>query len=119
MAIIIVGPDQPNKKLSKDDFEKAREEYVDYIKITIDLGKEIIALGGEYHADAEKKLLETGSKQEDVWGGGVNLKLQLFEIKAMINLRSKTNYSTEILNEENRKRFLEMAKEVLKNYVKT
>lgn len=114
MAIIIV---EPNQKLSKEDFEKAREEYNSYIKITIDLEEEITALGGEYHADAEEKLLKIGSKQKNIWGGGINLKLKVFEAKAMINLRPTVNYSNEILDTKIRSKFFKVAKKVLKKYV--
>ncbi len=50
MVIVVV------EELSKDDVLKARGEYRDYIKITIDLSKKIVAIGGEYHADAEEVL---------------------------------------------------------------
>lgn len=70
MAIIIVRPD---KKLSKDDFGIAREEYQSYIKITADIENEIVALGGEYHADAEIKLVEADAERKNIWGGGFNL----------------------------------------------
>ena len=34
----------------------------------IDIEKEILAVGGELHADAESKLLDEGSKQTNLWG---------------------------------------------------
>ncbi len=112
MAIVIV-----QKKLTLKEFNQAREDYQSYIKITIDLIKKKVALGGEYHADAEKLLLESGSKQENIFGGGFNLELKKFETNAIINLRSRKNESTEILDEEKRKKFLIIAKRILKNYV--
>jgi hypothetical protein len=112
MAIIIGrGP------FSKEDFKKAREDYESYIKLTIDLENEIVAMGGEYHADAEKELLERGSTQEDIWGGGINLETKTIETNAIINLRSGTNDSTEILDSSKRDKFLAIAKRILENYV--
>lgn len=113
MAIVLVYD-----KVSKEDFEKAREDYENYIKITLDLKKEIVALGGEYHADAEQLLLAQGSKQKDIWGGGVNLEERRIETNAIINLRPRQNESTEILGKEVREKFIKIVKKVLKDYVK-
>ncbi len=115
MAIVIVTK---NQNLSKEDFEKAKEEYTSYVKITIDLENESVALGGKWHADAEKILLENDSKQKNLWGGGIDLETNEFETNAMINIRPGQNDSTEILDKKTKQRFLEIAKRVLKNYVK-
>lgn len=113
MAIVIV-----KDKLERIDFEKAKEDYQTYIKITLDLKKEIVVLGGEYHADAEKLLLDQGSLQKNIWGGGVNLETKQLETNAIINLRPGENDSPEILDPKKREKFLKIAKEVLRDYVK-
>ena len=115
MVMIIVL--QKGQKLTEEDFEKAEKDYKTYIKITVDIESETVALGGEYHADAEKILLEEGSKQENIWGGGVDLKSKAIFVNAMINLRPKSNYSTDILDPVARKRFLGIARKALKSYV--
>lgn len=112
MAIIIV-----KDTFSKEDFQKAREDYESYIKLTVDIQRRIVALGGEYHTDAEKLLLGQGSKQEDIWGGGINLEIKQFETNAIINLRPGKNESTEILDPKIREKFLVIAKRILKEYV--
>jgi hypothetical protein len=38
----------------------------DYIKLAVDVDREILAGGGALHADCEAVLLEDGSKQESV-----------------------------------------------------
>ena len=38
------------------------------IKGVVDIEQEILAMGGEYHMDANVVLTENGSKQKDVWG---------------------------------------------------
>lgn len=38
------------------------------IKLAVDIKREILAGGGELHADCEQALLEDGSLQEDIWG---------------------------------------------------
>ncbi len=46
----------------------AREIYTDMVKGVADVERGIIALGGEWHMDANVKLLAEGSAQKDVWG---------------------------------------------------
>ena len=40
----------------------------DMVKYVADVGRGIVAIGGELHADAEQVLLDAGSQQEDLWG---------------------------------------------------
>ena len=39
-----------------------------YIKLAVDVERELVAGGGELHADCEQALMEDGSRQEDIWG---------------------------------------------------
>lgn len=108
MAIVIV------EKLSREDVKKAREEYSEYIKVTIDIFKRIVAIGGEYHADAEEILVrDFQCHSKDIWGGGYNIKLRKFEINAVLNIKPKVNDSAEIIDPEIRDIFFKIAKEKL------
>jgi hypothetical protein len=40
----------------------------DMVKYVVDIERGLIAIGGELHADAEQGLLDTGSRQQDLWG---------------------------------------------------
>lgn len=77
-------------------------------KAVVDSKKEIIALDGELHADLEASLIETGSKQEDLWG--INLYLEKpskerIEYTALINIRpSQDNPGMEVESAKIRKR---------------
>lgn len=104
-------------RLSKEDLAKAKTDYQTYIKITVDIKKETVAVGGEYHADAERILLELGSRQIDIWGGGINLIEKVFETNAIINLRAGKNDSADILDASIKNKFMEIVKRVFKNYV--
>jgi hypothetical protein len=111
MGIIIVG-----QEITKNDINASREDYPEYIKITADLDKEIVAIGGEYHADAERVLVERfDSKRSDIWGGGYNISTKAFEVNAMLNLKSGSNESLEILDPKIRTKFLEIIKNKLGN----
>lgn len=110
MIVVLKKPATPK------EIEKARQDYRNYLKITIDIKGKIVAIGGEYHADAETRLLELGCKQVNIWGGGLDLVSGKFEASAIINLRAEQNPSTEILDPEIREKFLVIAKEFLGKY---
>jgi hypothetical protein len=70
--------------------ELAREFYVTMIKGVVDIEKEIVAFGGEYHMDANRILLEHGSNQSDIWGFNVELdrpRDSWIEYVSLINIR--------------------------------
>ena len=109
MAVVIV-----QDKLKKSHVDEARKEHKNYIKITADILQNIVAIGGEYHADSEKMLLENyGSKQKHIWGGGYNIDLDEFETIAIINIRPPDNRSMDILDTKVRESFLDLVKSQL------
>lgn len=69
----------------------AHEFYGDVIKAVVDTEQGIIGVGGEFHSEIEKLLIEKrGSKREDTWG--INLLLEktgddFIEFDSMINLK--------------------------------
>jgi hypothetical protein len=71
--------------------------------------------GGELHADGEKLLLSRGSKQDSIWGGGINLEDRLIDTAAVLNLRPRLNNDNlEILDPERREKFIKIVKEFFK-----
>ena len=85
------------------------------IKAVVDIEREIIAIDAELHADLEELLLDTGSKQEKLWG--INLYLDekeeenRIEYTALINIRpSMGNASMEIIDPEIKKKIREIVK---------
>ncbi len=48
--------------------EQMLEELNPMIKLAVDIRREILAGGGQMHADCEAVLLEDGSIQGDIWG---------------------------------------------------
>ena len=72
----------------------AKESFGDMVKAVVDIEKEILAIGGGMHADAEQKLLEQGSHQENLWG--INLYPDLpagkrIQFESLINIRPRQN----------------------------
>ena len=56
--------------INKDELaEMAKEQFGDFVKAVVDIKKEIMAVGGELHADEEALLMEKeGSESEYLWG---------------------------------------------------
>jgi len=75
----------------KELAEIAKGQFGDLVKAVVDVEKEIIAIGGELHADEEVALIEQkGSKCEHTWG--INLYPgksgeDLIEFDSVINLK--------------------------------
>lgn len=104
------------KKATADELKKTAEDFDGvYIKVVVDIERELLAAGGERHFDAEQKLLEYGSNQGDLWGGGVDVKTGEIDYNSMINLRPKQdNFSRDIMSAETRKEFYKIVRKLLK-----
>ena len=62
------------------------------VKGVVDILKEIVAFGGEYHIDANMKILGNGSSQADVWGFNIFLTdLEMNELNSPHSLISVLN----------------------------
>ncbi len=58
-----------DKKITEKELrEIAKDFYVDMIKGVVDIERGILAMGGEYHMDANTALIENGSRQQNIWG---------------------------------------------------
>ena len=101
---------EQNIKIIKEKISEAElrqflnQPFADMIKIVVDVSQEIIALGGEMHADAEEALLKSDSKQEDLWGANIYPDREgdeKIEYESLINIRpSQNNNSLDIQDQE-------------------
>ena len=92
------------QKASRETIEKIAEDLGGYIKVSVDVRRKILSAGGKLHVDGEKLLLEDGSRQADVWGGGLDLETGSIDFDSVINLRpAQNNPSREVLNQEIRR----------------
>lgn len=98
-----------NSPYTKEEIEKLQEEFETYIKTVIDLKKEICSAGQNRHFESEKMLLDQGSRQSDIWGGGIDLETKVIDFNSFINIRpSDNNTSNEIQDPQKRKDFEEL-----------
>lgn len=102
------------KKATDEEIKKMSEDFDGYIKAVIDIERGILAVGGKRHFEGEQKLLGVGSKQQDLWGGGVDLKTNEIDYNSIINLRpSQDNPSRDIMSAEIRKKFDKIIKDLI------
>ena len=89
-------------------------EFGNFIKLAVDLEREILAGGGELHADCEQALLQDGSRQQDVWGGDWLPDIQEVGFESLINIRPRQdNRSLELQSPELRQQFEAIVRRLL------
>lgn len=90
------------------------EIYPFMIKVVVDIRRQILAGGGEMHADCEAVLLEHGSEQEDLWGANWYPAEQRLEFEALINIRPRQgNRSIVIQSQEIRNQVAAVVRDLL------
>ncbi len=99
--------------LTANKIKELNNKYGNYFKLTIDTEEGKIVAGCELHADGEKILLEKGSKQENIWGGGIDLVNKEIDTTAVLNYRPNlNNNSMEILDPVIRNKFIVVVKNI-------
>ena len=101
-------------RATQEQISEMLEELETYIKLAVDVERNILAGGGEYHADCEEVLLEDGSRQEDIWGADWYPEQRKVELGALINIRPhQGNRSMEIEDPKLRERIETIARALL------
>ena len=87
-------------KATQKQLDEMLEVLKSYVKLAVDIRREILTGGGALHADCESILLKDGSKQEDIWGADWIPNTQEIRYEALINIRpGQNNPSMTILNQ--------------------
>lgn len=95
-----------DSSFTKEEIEKLKEQFDVYIKTVIDIENEICSAGCDRHADSEQILLSEGSKQSNIWGGGIDLETKDIDFNSFINIRPRDkNTSNEIQDAKVRERY--------------
>ena len=103
-----------SEKAAGDEIKKMADDFDGYIKVVVDIEKGILAGGGERHFDGEQKLIKEGSRQADLWGGGVDLETKEIDYNSIINLRpNQDNPSRDILSKKIRSKIDKIVKDLL------
>ncbi len=102
-------------KIAQDTCKKVAEDLKGYIKVVVDVRRKILSAGGEKHVDGEQLLLKDGSRQEDLWGAGLDLETNEMDFDSMINLRPAQNSSREILDQKIRQQVESITRSLLES----
>jgi len=105
-----------NHILKESELSEFTTFFPDYIKLVVDIDQNILYGGSEFHADIEKILLNQGSAQASLWGGGVNTKTKKIDCLAIINIRPGENPDPNILDSKTRDKFLKIVKSCFPDY---
>lgn len=99
------------KPYTDEEITKLREVFDTYIKTVIDIEKKVCSAGADRHYESEKILLSQGSKQESVWGGGIDIDSCEIDFNSLINIRpTDKNPSNDILDSEKREIYHRLTK---------
>ncbi|HLC49371.1 MAG TPA: DUF5674 family protein [Candidatus Andersenbacteria bacterium] len=100
-----------SEPFTKEEIEEIQKRFIVYIKTVIDIEKRVCSAGADKHFESEAILLEQGSKQSDVWGGGIDPESKDIDFNSFINIRPKqNNTSNEIQDPEIRKKYEELTR---------
>lgn len=84
-----------DKPITNDQLKEiAAQRFGDMVKGVVDIEKEIMAIGGELHADEEAFLLDRNSEQSNLWGINIYPDIPMpdgLEFDSMINIRPNQN----------------------------
>jgi len=103
---------------TKIETKKLKELFDPYIKTVIDIRTKMCSAGCDRHFESEQILLKDGSRQTDIWGGGIDLETKIIDFNSFINIRpNDENTSSEIQDAKIRKEYEELSKYFFKNVI--
>ncbi|RJR28297.1 hypothetical protein C4564_05730 [Candidatus Microgenomates bacterium] len=89
-----------SEPFTPDEIEKLKEQFEVYIKTVIDINTKTCSAGMDRHFEGEKILLEQGSNQSDIWGGGIDTETLEIDFNSFINIRPKDNNTKNDIQDE-------------------
>jgi hypothetical protein len=107
-----------DRKWSIDEVKKLAENwYGTMIKGCVDVKKERVAIGGDYHIESAELLTGTGSVIKDVWGFNIRFEENpdgVLEFDPMVNIKPNIgNKSRKIIDQE----ISERAGKIIKKFI--
>src|SRR5258708_4233722 len=95
-----------SEPFTSEEILQLKAEFDVYIKTVINIEKKICSAGMNRHFEGEQILLHQGSKQKDLWGGGIDLETNEIDFNSFINIRPRDNNTkNEIQSEVIRKKY--------------
>ncbi len=85
------------ERATKEQLDEMLKIWGVFIKIAVDIEREILAGGSERHYECEEELLKDGSKQKDLWGADWCPYTREIVFESIINIRPSQNNRTMIV----------------------
>jgi hypothetical protein len=102
------------ERATPEEMQEMLEMLETYIKLAVDIERDILAGGGAMHADCESVLLDDGSQQESIWGADWDPSAQQVTFESLINIRPRQNNpSMEILDPNIQAKVAEITRRLL------
>lgn len=96
---------------TKEETEKLKEAFAIYTKTVIDVKRKICSAGMDRYFEGEKILLDQGSSQSNIWGGGIDTETKEIDYNSFINIRPMdNNTSNEIQDSAVRKKYEQLTR---------
>ena len=107
-----------NKPFTLNEVNKLKDQFEVYIKTVIDIKRKVCSAGMDRHFEGEQLLLEQGSIQSDIWGGGIDLETKEIDFNSFINIRpadgnTKNDIQSEVVRNKYKKLSEYFFKEIL------
>lgn len=98
-----------SEPFTAEEILQLQAEFDVYIKTVIDIEKKICSAGMNRHYEGEAILMNSGSKQKNLWGGGIDLDTKEIDFNSFINIRPRDNNTkNDIQSGEIRKKYKEL-----------
>jgi hypothetical protein len=78
-------------RATAQQIEQMFTEHKFYIKAAVDIERRVLVGGGGLHADCEEKLLDDGSRQQNIWAASFMPITGKIIYESMVNLRPRQN----------------------------
>ncbi|MEJ2053503.1 MAG: DUF5674 family protein [Calditrichaceae bacterium] len=109
-----------NSKINLSEiWENRKVQNTDLLKIVVDVGRKLIAVDAEMHADLEELLLQNGSEQNDLWGANLfpgKKDDEFIEYTSFINIRpAQGNRDMEVKDEKIKSKIQEIVNTLIEN----
>ena len=99
-----------------EQINKLTQIYLAYTKVVVDIKRNVLAAGGEFHIDCEQVLLADGSVQDNLWGGGYNFENKEVDFLGLTNYKPNIDHlSYEITTKDIRQQVESMIRKVFDN----
>lgn len=94
--------------------KKSLDSFGFFVKIVVDIERQIISAGCELHVDCAEELMAAGSSYANLWGANVYPKDKKIDFIALINIRPASgNRSMEIEDKNIRKKVEDIIKKLV------